>query len=51
MGDMPRRALRSMTDINTALIPVLKLEMDAYDRYAGITPSLNSKGEWRRESC
>ena len=34
MGDMPRRALRSMTDINTALIPVLKLEMDAYDRFA-----------------
>ena len=34
MGDMPRRALSSMTDINTALIPVLKLEMDAYDRYA-----------------
>jgi hypothetical protein len=40
-----------MTDINTALIPVLKLEMDAYDRYAGITPSLNPEGEWRRESC
>jgi hypothetical protein len=34
MGDMPRLALSSMTDINTALIPVPKLEMDSYDRYA-----------------
>jgi hypothetical protein len=34
MGDMPRVALSSMTDINTALIPVPKLEMDSYDRYA-----------------
>ena len=49
MGDMPRLALSSMTDINTALIPVPKLDMDSGTH--GITPSLNSKGEWRRESC
>ena len=40
-----------MTDINTALIPVLKLEMDAYDRFARHHAELDSKGEWRRESC
>ncbi len=34
MGDAPRAALRSMTDINTALIPVARLEMDSYDWYA-----------------
>lgn len=34
MGDAPRAALASMTDINTALIPVPRLEMDSYDWYA-----------------
>jgi lysophospholipase L1-like esterase len=34
MGDAPRAALASMTDINTALIPVPRLELDAYDWYA-----------------
>ena len=34
MGDTPRVPLASMTDINTALIPVPKLEQDSYDWYA-----------------
>jgi len=34
MGDTPRAALAGMTDINTALIPVPRLEMDSYDWYA-----------------
>jgi lysophospholipase L1-like esterase len=34
MGDSPRAALASMTDINTALIPVPWLETDSYDWYA-----------------
>jgi len=34
MGDAPRVALTSMTDINTALIPVERLEQDLYDWYA-----------------
>jgi lysophospholipase L1-like esterase len=34
MGDMPRVPLASMTDINTALIPVARLELDSYDWYA-----------------
>jgi lysophospholipase L1-like esterase len=34
MGDSPRAPLASMTDINTALIPVERLEEDAYDWYA-----------------
>ena len=33
MGDPPRVPLASMTDINTALIPVERLEMDSYDWY------------------
>jgi len=34
MGDDPRVPLTAMTDINTALIPVPRLEMDTYDFYA-----------------
>jgi len=34
MGDSPRQALTSMTAINTALIPVSRLEPDLYDWYA-----------------
>ncbi len=34
MGDTPREPLASMTDINTALIPVDWLEQDSYDWYA-----------------
>jgi lysophospholipase L1-like esterase len=34
MGDAPLAPLASMTDINTALIPVERLEMDSYDWYA-----------------
>jgi lysophospholipase L1-like esterase len=34
MGDTPRVPLDSMTDINTALIPVDRLEPDIYDWYA-----------------
>lgn len=34
MGDEPRVALTAMTDINTALIPVGRIEQDSYDFYA-----------------
>ena len=34
MGDTPRRQLTAMTDINTALIPVSRLEQDLYDWFA-----------------
>jgi lysophospholipase L1-like esterase len=34
MGDTPQVPLASMTDINTALIPVERLERDSYDWYA-----------------
>jgi lysophospholipase L1-like esterase len=34
MSDVPRVPLASMTDINTALIPVPYLELDSYDWYA-----------------
>jgi len=34
MGDAPRVPLASMSDINTALIPVERLEQDSYDWYA-----------------
>ena len=34
MGDEPRLPLTAMTDINTAVIPVPRLEMDDYDWYA-----------------
>jgi lysophospholipase L1-like esterase len=34
MEDTPRRPLTSMTDINTALIPVGRLEQDLYDWFA-----------------
>jgi lysophospholipase L1-like esterase len=34
MGDAPREDLAAMTDINTALIPVPRLEQDSYDWYA-----------------
>ena len=34
MGDTPRMPLDSMTDINTAVIPVDRLEQDLYDWYA-----------------
>src|ERR1019366_8119934 len=34
MGDSPRLPLTSMTEINTALIPVERLEQDSYDWYA-----------------
>jgi len=34
MWDAPLAPLASMTDINTALIPVERLEMDSYDWYA-----------------
>jgi lysophospholipase L1-like esterase len=34
MGDEPRVSLAAMTDINTAIIPVPRLEMDSYDFYA-----------------
>jgi lysophospholipase L1-like esterase len=34
MGDEPQVPLATMTDINTAIIPVPKLEMDDYDWYA-----------------
>ena len=34
LGEVPRVPLPSMTDINTALIPVDRLEQDSYDWYA-----------------
>ena len=34
MEDTPRASLSSMTDINTATIPVPRLELDSYDWYA-----------------
>lgn len=34
MGDAPQAPLASMTEINTALIPVERLELDSYDWYA-----------------
>jgi len=34
MSDAPRVPLASMTDINTAVIPVARLELDSYDWYA-----------------
>lgn len=34
MGDTPRVPLSSMTDVNTAVIPVPRLEFDSYDWYA-----------------
>jgi lysophospholipase L1-like esterase len=34
MGDSPRVPLASMTDINTATIPVERIELDIYDWYA-----------------
>jgi lysophospholipase L1-like esterase len=34
MGDGPRMPLASMTDINTALIPIPRLEQDSYDWFA-----------------
>jgi lysophospholipase L1-like esterase len=34
MQDTPRQPLAAMTDINTALIPVERLELDIYDWYA-----------------
>jgi len=34
MGDAPRVPLASMTDINTATIPVERIELDIYDWYA-----------------
>ena len=34
MGDAPRMPLSAMTEINTALIPVARLEDDVYDWYA-----------------
>ncbi len=34
MQDAPRQSLDSMTDINTAVIPVERLESDVYDFYA-----------------
>lgn len=34
MGDSPRQPLSAMTDINTALIPVSRLEPDLYDWFA-----------------
>jgi lysophospholipase L1-like esterase len=34
MGDAPGMALTAMTDINTAIIPVPRLELDDYDWYA-----------------
>src|SRR6202034_324551 len=34
MGDAPQAPLASMTDIDTAIIPVPRLEQDSYDWYA-----------------
>ena len=34
MGDAPRLPIAAMTDVNTALIPVPRLEQDSYDWYA-----------------
>jgi lysophospholipase L1-like esterase len=34
MGDAPQAPLTAMTDINTAMIPVPRLELDLYDWYA-----------------
>jgi lysophospholipase L1-like esterase len=34
MGDAPRVALAAMTSVNTAVIPVERLEQDSYDWYA-----------------
>ncbi len=34
MGDSPRQPIDSMTDINTAVIPASRLELDLYDWYA-----------------
>ena len=43
MGDSPRVPLTSMTDINTAVIPVGSLETDSY-----ATPKSNCRSEWCR---
>ena len=34
MGDQPRVPLAQMTDVNTAVIPVGRIELDSYDWYA-----------------
>jgi lysophospholipase L1-like esterase len=43
MGDSPRMPLDAMTEINTALIPVPKLEQDSYDWYARHHAELKTK--------
>jgi lysophospholipase L1-like esterase len=43
MGDSPRMPLDAMTEINTALIPVPKLEQDSYDWYARHHSELKAK--------
>ena len=47
MGDTPRRPLTSMTDINTALIPVSRLEQDLYDWFARHHAELNLQKRMR----
>lgn len=45
MGDAPKTPLASMTDINTALTPVERLEADIYDWYARHHDVLRAKRE------
>jgi lysophospholipase L1-like esterase len=44
IGEPPRVRLLTMTDINTAIIPVPKLETDSYDWYARHAETLALKG-------
>ena len=44
MGDAPRIPLASMTEINTALIPVPWLEQDSYDWYGRHQAELQAQG-------
>jgi len=51
MGDSPREPLASMTDINTAVIPVSRLEPDLYDWYARHHAELSLQQSYRRKSA
>jgi len=51
MGDAPREPLTSMTDINTALIPVSRLEPDLYDWYARHHAELNLQQSYLQKNA
>lgn len=51
MGDSPREPLTSMTDINTAMIPVSRLEPDLYDWYARHHAELRLQEEYLQKNA